>query len=188
MRDAGPCKVRQRLPTGGRWGWRKAAPETCAMIDVGHGETPESERYARAEGHPVAHDTDAWSDVASFSAARRMTLHACRFLEQAMSYPAALQSYRTFAIHHWQCSWCRQDASAARGSHGVCLQCRNEGQVACHGASRVSLSAFVQQCLSASVCVCLRRSAFVFVCLRLSTPVSVSVSWFVYLHVSVSVR
>lgn len=28
-----------------------------------------------------------------------------------LSYPAALQSEHTYAIHHWQCSWCRKDAS-----------------------------------------------------------------------------
>jgi len=36
---------------------------------------------------------------------------ACKSLEMTLSYPAVFQSKHTFAIHHWQCSWCRKDAS-----------------------------------------------------------------------------
>eukprot|EP00933_Yihiella_yeosuensis_P064618 TRINITY_DN68061_c0_g1_i1.p1 TRINITY_DN68061_c0_g1~~TRINITY_DN68061_c0_g1_i1.p1 ORF type:complete len:496 (+),score=74.84 TRINITY_DN68061_c0_g1_i1:42-1490(+) len=34
---------------------------------------------------------------------------ACSRFEQAISYPAAFRTSRTFAVHHWQCSWCRDD-------------------------------------------------------------------------------
>lgn len=50
-------------------------------------------------------------------ARRRRTkeLHACRALEKALQYPEALQSPRqTYAVHHWQCSWCRQDDTLRR--------------------------------------------------------------------------
>lgn len=42
---------------------------------------------------------------------RMLVRRACRGLEHALKQPAALQSARTHAVHHWQCSWCRQDAS-----------------------------------------------------------------------------
>jgi len=35
---------------------------------------------------------------------------ACHRFERALEYPSALESSRTFAVHHWQCSWCREDA------------------------------------------------------------------------------
>lgn len=34
---------------------------------------------------------------------------ACQRLERALVYPGALRSKETFAVHHWQCSWCRSD-------------------------------------------------------------------------------
>lgn len=40
----------------------------------------------------------------------RRELHACKRLERALQYPDALRSQlRTYAVHHWQCSWCRED-------------------------------------------------------------------------------
>merc|ERR1712039_591381 len=36
---------------------------------------------------------------------------ACRRFEQSVKYPDALRSERTFAVHHWQCSWCRSDTT-----------------------------------------------------------------------------
>lgn len=42
---------------------------------------------------------------------RKLVLRACRGLEHSLSYPAALRTKHTFAVHHWQCSWCREDDS-----------------------------------------------------------------------------
>eukprot|EP00930_Biecheleria_cincta_P060084 TRINITY_DN45770_c0_g1_i1.p1 TRINITY_DN45770_c0_g1~~TRINITY_DN45770_c0_g1_i1.p1 ORF type:complete len:582 (-),score=83.62 TRINITY_DN45770_c0_g1_i1:8-1516(-) len=41
-------------------------------------------------------------------------LGACGRLEKAIAYPAAMQTPRTFAVHHWQCSWCREDEALQR--------------------------------------------------------------------------
>lgn len=35
--------------------------------------------------------------------------NACYMLGGALRNPSALHSQRTFAVHHWQCSWCRND-------------------------------------------------------------------------------
>lgn len=34
---------------------------------------------------------------------------ACRMFEDTLHNPSVLQTNRTFAVHHWQCSWCRKD-------------------------------------------------------------------------------
>lgn len=44
----------------------------------------------------------------------RLATRACRSLEHALQYPAALRTSSTFAVHHWQCSWCRQDESMSQ--------------------------------------------------------------------------
>eukprot|EP01062_Namystynia_karyoxenos_P033042 TRINITY_DN24316_c0_g1_i1.p1 TRINITY_DN24316_c0_g1~~TRINITY_DN24316_c0_g1_i1.p1 ORF type:complete len:794 (+),score=195.28 TRINITY_DN24316_c0_g1_i1:65-2383(+) len=36
---------------------------------------------------------------------------ACRLLEMVASNVAALRTNRSYAVHHWQCSWCREDAA-----------------------------------------------------------------------------
>jgi len=41
----------------------------------------------------------------------RSTNKACRWFEDVSEYPSALQSRDTFAIHKWQCSWCREDST-----------------------------------------------------------------------------
>eukprot|EP01065_Artemidia_motanka_P003292 TRINITY_DN11589_c0_g1_i1.p1 TRINITY_DN11589_c0_g1~~TRINITY_DN11589_c0_g1_i1.p1 ORF type:complete len:717 (+),score=135.30 TRINITY_DN11589_c0_g1_i1:163-2313(+) len=39
---------------------------------------------------------------------------ACAMLRNAVQDPARLRSNRSFGVHHWQCSWCRQDQALAR--------------------------------------------------------------------------
>ncbi|OLP91744.1 hypothetical protein AK812_SmicGene26531 [Symbiodinium microadriaticum] len=39
---------------------------------------------------------------------------ACRSLDLTLASPTALHSGRTYAVHHWQCSWCRDDEELRR--------------------------------------------------------------------------
>eukprot|EP00439_Symbiodinium_sp_Y106_P037231 s2226_g4.t1 len=39
---------------------------------------------------------------------------ACRSLDRTLASPTALHSGRTYAVHHWQCSWCRDDEGLRR--------------------------------------------------------------------------
>ncbi|CAE8663901.1 unnamed protein product, partial [Polarella glacialis] len=39
---------------------------------------------------------------------------ACSSLSHVLQSPSALQSNRTYTVHHWQCSWCRQDETLER--------------------------------------------------------------------------
>lgn len=36
---------------------------------------------------------------------------ACDSLAQVLQYPSALRTNRTYTVHQWQCSWCREDAA-----------------------------------------------------------------------------
>lgn len=42
-----------------------------------------------------------------------MVCDACRSLSRALEWPTALHSNRTYAVHHWQCSWCREEIGRA---------------------------------------------------------------------------
>ncbi|CAK9001647.1 unnamed protein product [Durusdinium trenchii] len=50
-----------------------------------------------------------WSWGSTSKEKERMVTDACRSLSRALDRPTALHSNRTFAVHHWQCSWCRED-------------------------------------------------------------------------------
>lgn len=41
-------------------------------------------------------------------------LMACQGLEKSLQYPSVHRTNATFAIHHWQCSWCRKDPALQR--------------------------------------------------------------------------
>eukprot|EP00927_Polykrikos_kofoidii_P072806 TRINITY_DN68900_c0_g1_i1.p1 TRINITY_DN68900_c0_g1~~TRINITY_DN68900_c0_g1_i1.p1 ORF type:complete len:855 (+),score=145.88 TRINITY_DN68900_c0_g1_i1:157-2721(+) len=46
---------------------------------------------------------------------RKLERRACKALERTLAYPEALHNARrTHAVHHWQCSWCREDDSMRR--------------------------------------------------------------------------
>eukprot|EP00929_Paragymnodinium_shiwhaense_P066648 TRINITY_DN33454_c0_g1_i3.p1 TRINITY_DN33454_c0_g1~~TRINITY_DN33454_c0_g1_i3.p1 ORF type:complete len:848 (-),score=177.82 TRINITY_DN33454_c0_g1_i3:119-2662(-) len=55
--------------------------------------------------------SDAW--VVTWQSARlKREAASCAALERALQQPEALQSVKTtYAVHHWQCSWCRKDDS-----------------------------------------------------------------------------
>lgn len=42
---------------------------------------------------------------------RKALLMACGALEHSLQDPAVLRTPRSFAVHRWQCSWCREDDS-----------------------------------------------------------------------------
>merc|ERR1712194_307494 len=44
----------------------------------------------------------------------KLSTRACQKLEQVIHYPSALRTASTFAVHHWQCSWCRKDETMLR--------------------------------------------------------------------------
>eukprot|EP00747_Dinoflagellata_sp_TGD_P072275 gnl/TRDRNA2_/TRDRNA2_157413_c0_seq1.p1 gnl/TRDRNA2_/TRDRNA2_157413_c0~~gnl/TRDRNA2_/TRDRNA2_157413_c0_seq1.p1 ORF type:complete len:514 (-),score=66.92 gnl/TRDRNA2_/TRDRNA2_157413_c0_seq1:66-1607(-) len=48
---------------------------------------------------------------------RRLQIRACKSLHQALAYPLALRRKQTYAVHHWQCSWCREDEGMRREMH-----------------------------------------------------------------------
>ena len=59
---------------------------------------------------------------------RQVLLDACGAFEAAVRDPAALYTSRTFAVHRWQCSWCREDATmlASVALRDVVFQVGNE--------------------------------------------------------------
>lgn len=95
-----------RNPACGRWGCLARLPYKYF-----------SPVLARWNAHNMVKEckpgsTSDWSlrTIGGLQGQRLRELRACTLLEHALQYPEVLRSARrTFAVHHWQCSWCRQD-------------------------------------------------------------------------------
>lgn len=88
-----------------------------------------SPNIARWNAHNMIRECRYQGSAVTWSSGRgkRGTLvqRACRSLQNALDFPSALQSEQTYAVHHWQCSWCRKDSTM---EHTVPL-CEIEWQV-----------------------------------------------------------
>lgn len=71
-----------------------------------------SPHIARWNAHNMESSCRQLMESAGSARQARVALSACQKFERAVRYPAALRSSRTFAVHHWQCSWCREDPTS----------------------------------------------------------------------------
>lgn len=94
----------RRKPDCGTHGCIVRLPYTYFSPDIARWNAQNMKKECRLQGGETYYYSKRKTQT-------RLVLRACRSLEQTLAYPAALRTKRTYAVHHWQCSWCREDES-----------------------------------------------------------------------------